>query len=520
MTQSVPNTSADARRLTLSDGAGGLDAALTDEARQAVEALLPAFLDRQRWFSGRNRGEGATELRVLGVPAPADGRHLLTETVTRTAAGEQRYLLPLSTRFDAGHGGAEAADLPHVLTTVDQGLRPGALIDGTRDPAFAAIVVGLIADGQDVELGAARLVTTVSPTAAEVLQQARAVTPDRIRVISGEQSNTSILVGDVAVLKFYRQLRDGIQPELEVTRFLTDHTDFTGTPALYGSMDLVRPDGTRAAAVALFKLAPNQGDAWSVVTTGLASALKDGRPTDTALGTVVGRRTGEMHAALATRTGDADFDPEPVDAAALQHFVAGAKASAAESLGVLAGIRGGGASMAPEIDRLLSAESAVMAWFDGFNRTPIASHRTRIHGDYHLGQLLVAGEDVVILDFEGEPGAPLEERREKSSPLRDVAGMLRSFDYAAFAALDTVPGADAAMHAQASAWRDAVSTEFLGAWSQASGLALDEGAARLLDLFTLQKAFYELKYEAASRPAWLSIPLRGIISLLEKRQVL
>ena len=115
-----------------------------------------------------------------------------------------------------------------------------------------------------------------------------------------------------------------------------------------------------------------------------------------------------MHAALATVTGDADFDPEPVDTAALAHFVGGAKAGAAESLGVLQQIRGSaGGDVAPDIDRLLAAEPGIMAWFDGFAGTAIASHRTRIHGDYHLGQLLVSGEDVVILDFEGEPGAPL-----------------------------------------------------------------------------------------------------------------
>jgi maltose alpha-D-glucosyltransferase/alpha-amylase len=180
---------------------------------------------------------------------------------------------------------------------------------------------------------------------------------------------------------------------------------------------------------------------------------------------------------------------------------------------------------AEDIDRLIAAEPAILAWFDGFTRLNVTTHRTRIHGDYHLGQVLVAKNDVVILDFEGEPGRELEERRRKSSPLRDVAGMLRSFDYAAFAARDRTGPADEAtverLREMAENWRDEVSASFLSNWSAASGISLeDDATAQLLDLFLLQKAFYELRYEAAMRPAWLSIPLRGIIALLEKRQVL
>ena len=178
-----------------------------------------------------------------------------------------------------------------------------------------------------------------------------------------------------------------------------------------------------------------------------------------------------------------------------------------------------------DVERLLGAEKDILTWFDRFGGLKVNAHRTRIHGDYHLGQVLVAKNDVVILDFEGEPGRSLEERRAKTSPLRDVAGMVRSFDYAAFAARDRAGPVDDAtgerLRDMAVSWRDETTEAFLKHWSEASGIALDDGAtAQLLDLFVLQKAFYELRYEAAMRPAWLSIPLRGIIALLEKRQVL
>jgi maltose alpha-D-glucosyltransferase/alpha-amylase len=523
-----------------------LKATLNEQNRREIETVLPEFVGRQRWFSGKNERVGKASFAAVGMPAPDHPRHVLAETVLRTAAGEQRYFLPLSARWGEPHVGANAANLPYTLMKLRQGPRLGAIIDGTRDPGLVKLFIAMIARGGEVAMEGGRLEISASAAWAELVAAAGEVPVERIAAISGEQSNTSIMIGDEAVMKFYRLLRDGIQPELEVTRFLTDKTSFTATPALLGSVELVRPDGSRSAIAAMFQRVENQGDAWTAVVDGLSRHLRDNAyatqpgiddedaavesslPAQTRIdaGDLVGRRTGEMHAALSTVTGDTAFDPEPIDAAALARFVEGARASASEALEVLKRVRASASDgLGEDIDRLLGAESAIHAWFDGFAALPASGLMTRIHGDYHLGQLLVAKNDVVILDFEGEPGAPLEERRQKSSPLRDVAGMLRSFDYAAFAALDKAgPSTEATLEKltdMAEAWRDEVSRAFLAAWSEASGIDLaSEEAARLLDLFLLQKAFYELKYEAASRPAWLSIPLRGIISLLDKRQVL
>ncbi len=527
--------------------ANDLQGTINSRNLREMESVLPDFIAGQRWFAGKSERPGRVQVDVLGPPPMGSRRHLFTELTVTTAEGEQRYLMPLSARWGEDNLHHQAPMLPYTLMKIRQGPRIGAVVDGARDPDLAKLVVAMIADGKTVDLAGGAFEIATSQSAREALMRAAEVEADDIHALSGEQSNTSLQIGQEAILKFYRRLRDGIQPELEVTRFLTEKTDFEAAPALLGSVDLVRQDGSRTAIAALFEQVLNQGDAWTVVTDALSRYLRDHAYTQPPIadengevgalsepklaiqidpGEVIGTRTGEMHAALATKTGDAAFDPEPIDAAALAEIVAEAKREVSDTLVALSRMQHtGGDSAADGVERLLGAEKDILTWFDGFSGLAVSTHRTRVHGDYHLGQVLVAKNDVVILDFEGEPGRPLEERRRKSSPLRDVAGMLRSFDYAAFAARDKAGPADDAtverLREMAESWRDEVADSFLVHWSAASGIALDDPAtAQLLDLFVLQKAFYELRYEAAMRPAWLSIPLRGIIALLEKRQVL
>ena len=526
---------------------GDLKATIGGRNLTELKSVLPSFIANQRWFAGKSARPKRLDVSVLGAPSEESRRHLLAEVIVESEEGEDRYLLPLGVRWGEDQLSAGAPDLPYTIARVRQGPRIGALIDGTRSSDLARMALKAMADGKDVELPNGKLVVTASTSQTEALARTLEVEPDAIRVLSGEQSNTSLLVGTEAILKYYRRLRDGIQPELEVTRFLTEKTEFDAAPALLGAIELVRADGSRTAVAALFEQVQNQGDAWTVVVDALARYLRDHAYTSQPIADdnlevgaisepklqiqidpaeVLGRRTGEMHAALATRTGDAAFDPEPLDDQTYMTLVRDAKGEAGEALAILAEAKPNlPQEELADVERLLGAEKDILTWFDRFGGLKVNAHRTRIHGDYHLGQVLVAKNDVVILDFEGEPGRSLEERRAKTSPLRDVAGMVRSFDYAAFAARDRAGPVDDAtgerLRDMAVSWRDETTEAFLKHWSEASGIALDDGAtAQLLDLFVLQKAFYELRYEAAMRPAWLSIPLRGIIALLEKRQVL
>ncbi|MEE2952792.1 MAG: maltose alpha-D-glucosyltransferase [Pseudomonadota bacterium] len=526
---------------------GDLKATIGGRNLTELKSVLPSFIGNQRWFAGKSARPTRLDVSVLGAPSEESRRHLLAEVIVESEDGEDHYLLPLGVRWGEDQLSAGAPDLPYTIARVRQGPNIGALIDGTRSADLARMAIKAMADGKDVDLSNGKLVVTASGSQKEALARTLEVEPDAIRVLSGEQSNTSLLVGTEAILKYYRRLRDGIQPELEVTRFLTEKTEFDAAPALLGAIELVRSDGSRTAVAALFEQIQNQGDAWTVVVDALARYLRDhayasqpiadenlevGAISEPKLqiqidpAEVLGRRTGEMHAALGTKTGDAAFDPEPLDDETYMTLVRDAKREAGEALAILANAKPNlPQEELADVDRLLGAEKDILTWFDRFGGLKVNTHRTRIHGDYHLGQVLVAKNDVVILDFEGEPGRSLEERREKTSPLRDVAGMVRSFDYAAFAARDRAGPVDEAtaerLRDMAVSWRDETTDSFLKYWSEASGIALDdEATAQLLDLFVLQKAFYELRYEAAMRPAWLSIPLRGIIALLEKRQVL
>ncbi|WAJ26744.1 maltose alpha-D-glucosyltransferase [Antarcticirhabdus aurantiaca] len=528
---------------------GDLRTTLNERNRREVETVLTAFVAGQRWFAGKSDRPGRARLDVLGTPAGSSRGHAFNEVTVNTAAGEQRYFLPLSAKWGENWLHRDAPTLPYTLMKIRQGPQVGAILDGSRDPSLVKMMVELIRKGDATlplsETGRLRIET--SQAAGDLLAGTADVSEDGVAPISGEQSNTTILFGQPAILKLYRRLRDGVQPELEVTRFLTEKTAFRNTPALLGSITLERADGSETALAALFERVENQGDAWTAVTDALSQHLRDhaytfqpiadengyvGALSEPRLqsridaGETIGRRTGEMHAALATVSGDPDFDPEPLSKERLGAVIDKAKEEAEGALAILQRNPVDAADpLAAEVARVLSAREAILGWFDGLRNLDVDTPATRIHGDYHLGQLLVSKNDVVILDFEGEPGRSLDERRAKTSPLKDVAGMLRSFDYAAFAARDKAGPADGGtserLARMATSWRDEVSETFLENWSDAAGIDLDvPGTAELLDLFVLEKAFYELRYEAAMRPAWLSIPLRGIVSLLEKHRVL
>jgi maltose alpha-D-glucosyltransferase/alpha-amylase len=364
-----------------------------------------------------------------------------------------------------------------------------------------------------------------------------------VRRLGAEQSNTSIALGDCMLLKLYRRLQPGVHPEIEVGRFLTEDAGFRNTPALLGSAEhFTRGGGARTALAVLQEFVYNQGDAWRVfldvlkreldtlalVPNGAASTLAEVFATNLRYVEIIGQRTAEMHRALATPTDDPAFAVEPLTEADVRAAADDAKAQAQRAFAALDRLRSSNTEDSGDaIAALLAQRKACLALIDRLSEmSPDGAVKTRVHGDYHLGQVLIAQDDVVIVDFEGEPSRPAKERRGKSSPLRDVAGMLRSFAYAAETAARDVGERFSETEAQraseaAAEWRQLAAETFLQSYADTacgSPVWIEDEAARepLLRLHLLGKALYEINYEADNRPEWIETPVQGVLAILDE----
>jgi maltose alpha-D-glucosyltransferase/alpha-amylase len=506
--------------------------------RSALErTALPEFLRNQRWYAAKQVHKPSLELRSLGELAHGGDTVLLTEVEVSGHGLEEpeRYFLPLARSWDEQQVGFGSPLLPYTIARIRRTSKVGGLYDAAQGDTLARGIIAGMRDNRTVEDGPVRLRFNGSAglTALHI--------PDDVPVrrIGADQSNTSILIGDVAILKLYRKLRAGSQPEIEMSRFLTEVADYAATPAYLGCLHAAPGAGEPETALGVaFAMVRNQGDGWGVVLErlkrflsedalhepeeGLSERDRFGFSLD--LAEILGRRTAELHRALATPTDNPTFAAEPVTGEDLDQWAASARHQlerACEALeSCLADLKGTALARARG---LLEARDLLAQRIAAAAEARPDTIKTRIHGDYHLGQVLVAHNDVYIIDFEGEPARPLEERRHKSSPLRDVAGMLRSFDYAAQSArvwsVDQ-PVSDAVASAECERWSELSRTQFLeayaGAMEEGGHIDLsDPGDRALLDLFLIEKVCYEVAYEAANRPHWVEIPLAGVARMFD-----
>jgi trehalose synthase-fused probable maltokinase len=342
---------------------------------------------------------------------------------------------------------------------------------------------------------------TLSFNATRVLDGIAAESTEPIAQMRGEQSNTSVRFGDALILKLFRRLQFGPNPEVEVGYFLTEHSHFRGTPAVVGSIDYVSPAGATASLALLQRFERNRGDAWTTTLRRLGAVFEgaDARESVAAM-TRLGQTTADLHVALANGTGD--FSAEPIgdsDVAQWRQAIVDELDAAADAL----------------TQRKITLDTQKLRRrADGINELR-GGLKTRHHGDFHLGQVLEREDgSFVIIDFEGEPSKPLAVRRQKHSPLRDVAGMLRSLDYARNAALRAGDASDPARIRQAQAWYDSVREAFLGTYLEAvrrqAPDLLPTDTRPPLAALELEKAAYEVLYELNNRPDWLPIPLAAL----------
>ena len=473
-----------------------------DSRRVLEEEILPAYIARCRWFGGKARAP--QKFTVLDAPEIAGARVLIVR-VDYAEGVPETYLVPL--QIATGIGAERIAKrTPQAVAAKFQ--HEAVLFDAVHAGAFRAAIYGLMARA-DTSVGK----ITGSKGALLAKRDTRA---PQSRVLDAEQSNTSVIYGDTVFLKLYRKLEEGVNPDAEITRFLTARAHFPHVPPFAGSLEY-RAEGGEPQEIALaLGLVPNEGDAWTWALAECASHLKSQPeapyPAFIARVAQLGARTGELHLALACDATDPAFAPEPFTGEDLRELSGAIRESAR---GVFDLLRN--QEPTETTASLLAVEAAIAARADLIAGQTASAAKTRTHGDYHLGQVLSTGADFTILDFEGEPSRPLAERRRKRSPLRDVAGMLRSFHYAAHASL----GDRRALEPLAEQWSQAACDAFLGAWlatTQGSIFrpATEEECTRLLEAFLLEKAIYELAYELNNRPAWLPIPARGILRLLGK----
>jgi len=355
--------------------------------------------------------------------------------------------------------------------------------------------------------------------------------------IAVEQSNNSVIIGERAVLKIFRRLIPGEHPEIEVARFLTQTAHYTNTPPLLGTAEQLERDGTLYALAVLTGYIRNQGDAWTFTVDYLDRVFDGARLVEETgpIGPaerhavyleqirILGRRTAELHRALASDPSTAAFVPEPIGPADLDDWGKALIKQAATAFTSLKKSRNlADESLCELIDIVLAQEEKCTEAIRLLSSGEVSASKIRIHGDYHLGQVLQVKTDYVILDFEGEPARPLGERCAKSSPLKDVAGMVRSLSYAAYSGLIAHtarrPEDWKTLEPWARLWERSMGAEFLRAYRNTAQNApflpsSEDGFRKLLAIFLLDKALYELSYELNNRPTWVRVPLMGILSL-------
>lgn len=463
-----------------------LDALAAPSGERVVADALRAWLPRQRWYAGKARD--LEELHVHDLAVLADGPEplLLVLVDLRYAdAGTERYHVPLA----LVDGDAEGADVVARLPEA-------ALVDAGASPEACRLLVRLCLD--DRPHGTSR----GARLSGGALTAWRPADDAPVRRMGGEQSNTSVVLGD-AVLKVFRKLEAGENPDVELTRALT--AGGTGTvPVQHGALLLQEREPTVLAVVSEL-VAPAQ-EGWELAV-GEVEALAEGRPRPEPgllddLG-ALGAAVAATHEGLARAFGRHD-----ADAPLLRRWSAGMRAQALRVLDLAA--ERAPVECAPVLDR---REELLEAFGSGLGDPAAVGPVIRVHGDLHLGQVLRGPDGWRLLDFEGEPARPLPERREPHTPLKDVAGMLRSFDYAAA----RVPSGS-----QVENWRATARRRFLAGYratAAAAGLlpGSDADGGRLLALMELDKATYELGYELANRPDWVRVPVEGILTALDRR---
>jgi maltose alpha-D-glucosyltransferase/alpha-amylase len=539
--------------------AGSFRALLDQPLDPELQDLLVAHIRARRWFRGKAREVRSLET-LDGIPL-GHGAHELALAIVRVHyedGAPETYTLPLA--FGSTDESAiDPAQRLFALRELAGERRSGPVYDPSGTAELSQDLLELFgrpqtrgSRGRVTARASAALMARLDPSQAAL----------ESRVPSGEQSNTTVFFGDEIILKLFRQLEPGEHPEVELNDYLWA-AGFRHVPEPLGSVHYELGRSASALGIAQ-RFVPSEGIAWEVTLEVLARSLEFARslarrgvqpelpasddlldnlrqpPPESMEGflsayapfaTLLGERTAELHTALASNRAVPALRPEPFTAEYMRTSVAATRERVQRAFDLLQRqLR-----MLPDDARAIALEaldvrSAIEASLDDFEGLEVHADRIRCHGDYHLGQVLYGENDFTILDFEGEPAQPLEQRRHKRSALYDVCGMIRSFHYASTVALRGERAGDRAEHAHLGRWSEAwyrwTSAMFACAYFRKAHeagatpvfLPRDKSELRaLLRLHSIDKCSYELSYELNNRPTWVGVPLAGLLQLAKGR---
>lgn len=483
-----------------------------------LEATAAPYLASQRWFGDKGRPIAAVHVADL-APLPAQaGAIALLQVEFAAEAGEAEpasYQMPILVESGAG----PAPD--GLLARVQSGGEALELLEGLAPAAMRQKLLELMAEAATLPAEKGEVQFLPLPSAEATRARLGEISRGTSAITGAEQSNSSAIYRDEEgeprlVLKLFRRLHVGINPELEITAALTAQGRFHAVPRTWGQVRYGREGADEITLAVLEEFVRSRGDAWSFVLETLREQLDSASAPEAVLRAemrLLGRRTAELHLALADLPGPA-FAPEPIcsaDQAAWQQALGASAEAAGREL----------AAMAARLPAALSARAAQLAGrLENARQFPAPAAlgkllKMRVHGDYHLGQVLKTADDFCLLDFEGEPARPIAERRKKNCVLKDVAGMLRSFNYAAATVASERPQMRARLEAWERSARDAFWSEYrqtiaAGAGERVFIPADDEAAGAVLAFFEMEKAVYELRYEMHHRPDWIGVPLGAL----------
>jgi maltose alpha-D-glucosyltransferase/alpha-amylase len=526
---------------------------LGTRSENVILEALRRYLPQTRWFGGK--GQKIRKLRIadhLTVPVPDQPQvYLLRVEVTYAHAPREDYLLPL--------GFATGETQTALITEAPEGVigyiqtrdEDGMLYDAVHLEDFRALLLDMIARQQSRKCGKGRL--TARRGRQFTCALAGQAPPSSSRVLKAEQSNTSAIYGETFFLKLYRRIEEASNPDVVLTRCLTENTEFHHLPAYAGCLDWQNKNAPDATLGLLLQFVPNETDAWSYTVDTLrqsfswALTLKNKPeilpdmprsslqvdleaipevvrdfigPIYLDMIRLLGQRTAQLHHALATLEHGAEVKPEPFSLLYQKSLYQAIRGSVLKTFSALERrLPDLPDDLAPALRDILEMRKTLLTRLRRITERRMETLKIRTHGDYHLGQVLFTGKDFFIIDFEGEPARPMSERHLKQSALRDIAGMMRSFHYAAHSAVALEQGSHESEEHLLRHWADLwyfyVSGTFLNAYIEAAGTHCfippnKKDLTVLLETFILEKSVYELNYELNNRPDWLAIPLRGL----------